>query len=175
MMDTSELLRTPLNVFLLALILVLTFLAAYRIRKKWLRILVRIACSIGAVLSGLLLAFMLFARGKPNETVTEARNGPFKVLVRSQEFHHSGSINVDICVTDSSNLAFPKNEKLQCFLHGYDFSGLSVKWLSQQNIEIAFDCGRVTTFTNSALVYPNGPVPVEFHAILRDGCANQVP
>jgi hypothetical protein len=175
MMDTSELLRTPLNVFLLASILLLAFLAAYRIRKKWLRIPVRIVCSIGAVLSGLLLAFMLFASGKPNETLTEARNGPFKVLIRSQEFHHSGSINVDICVTDSSNLAFPKNEKLQCFLHGYDFSGLSVKWLSQQNIEIAFDSGRVTTFTNSAIVYPNGPVPVEFHATLCDGCANQVP
>jgi hypothetical protein len=174
MMDTSELLRTPLNVFLLALILVLAFLAAYRIRKKWLRIPVRIACSIGAVLSGLLLAIMLFARDKPNETVTEVRNGPFKVLVRSQEFHHSGSINVDVCVTDSSSLAFPKS-KQQCFLHGFDFSGLSVKWLSQQNIEIAFDCGRVTTFANSAFVYPNGPVPVEFYAILRDGCANQVP
>lgn len=105
-MDASELLRTPLNVFLLALILVMTFLAAHRIRKKWLRIPVRIACSIGAVLSSLLLAFMLFASGKPNETVTEVRNGPFKVLIRSQEFHHSGSINVDVCVTDSSSLAF---------------------------------------------------------------------
>jgi uncharacterized membrane protein len=72
-MDTSELLRTPINVFLLALILLLTFLAAYRIRKKWLRIPIRIACSIGAVLSGLLLAFMIFARGKPNETVTTLR------------------------------------------------------------------------------------------------------
>jgi hypothetical protein len=173
MMDTSDLLRTPLNVFLLSLILVLTFLAAYRIRKKWLRISVRIACSIGAVLSGLLLASMLFGRGSPNEKVTEARNGPFKVLVRSQEFHHSGIFNVDICVTDSSNVAFPENEKLQCFLHGFDFSGLSVKWLSQQNIEISFDCGRVTTFTNFALVYPNGPIPVEVHAILRDGCGGQ--
>lgn len=173
-MDTSELLRTPLNVFLLALALALAFLAAHRIRNKWLRIPVRLACSIGAVVSSLLLAFMLFARGKPIETVTEARNGPFKVLVRSQEFHHSGSINIDVCVTDSSSLAFPKS-KQQCFLHGYDFSSLAVKWLSQQNIEIAFDCGRVTTFTNSAFVYPNGPVPVEFYAILRDGCANQVP
>jgi len=139
-MDTSELLRTPLNVFLLALLLVLTFLAAYCIRKKWLRILVRITCSIGVALSGLLLAFMLFARGKPSETTNETRNGPFKVLIRSQEFHHSGTINVDVCVTDSSSLAFPKS-KQQCFLHGFDFSGLSVKWLSQRNIEIAFDCG----------------------------------
>src|SRR5450432_66428 len=144
-------------VFLLALIFVLAFLEAYRIRKKWMRIPVYISCSVGAVLSGLLLAFMLFAAGEANETVTEARNGPFKALVRSQEFHHSGSIIVDVCVTDSSSLVFPKRESPQCFLHGYDFSGLSVKWLSQQNIEIAFDCGRVTTFTNSALLYPNGP------------------
>jgi hypothetical protein len=175
MMDASELLRTPLNVFLLALTLVLAFLAAHRIRYKLVRIPVRVVCSIGAVLCGLLLAFMLFARGKPNETVTEAKNGPFKVFVRSQEFHHSGTINVDVCVTDNSNPAFPKNQKLQCFLHDYDFSGLSVRWLSQRDIEITFDCGRVTTFTNSALVYPGGPVPVEFYATLRDGCSKQVP
>ena len=47
-MDTSELLRTPLNVFLLTLVLVLAFLAAYRIKKKWLRLPVRIVFSIGA-------------------------------------------------------------------------------------------------------------------------------
>ncbi len=175
-MDTSELLRTPLDVFLLALTFVLTFLAAQRIGKKWLRIPVRVAGSIGAVLSGLLLAFMVFASGKPNERITEIKNGPFKVLVRSQEFHHSGTINVDVCVTDSSNSAFPKNEKQQCFLHGYDFSGLSVKWLSQQDIEIAFEnCGEVTSFRNFAFVYPNGPVPVEFHATLRDRCVEQLP
>jgi hypothetical protein len=174
-MDTSELLRTPVNVFFLALTLLLTFLAAHRIRNKWLRIAVRVACSIGAVLSGLLLAFMLFARGRPNETVTEAENGPFKVLIRSQEFHHSGTINVDVCVTESSSRKFPNNERLQCFLNGYDFSGLSVKWLSQRDIEIAFDCGRVTSFRNSAFVYPNGPIPVEFHATLRDECARRIP
>jgi hypothetical protein len=169
MMDASELLR-PLTVFLLAVALALAFLTAHRIRNKWLRIPIRLACSIGAVLSSLLLAFMLFARGKPNETVTEVKNGPFKILGRSQEFHHSGLINLDVCVTESSDPTFP-NQKHQCFLHGFDFSGLSVKWLSQQDIEIAFNCGRVTTFTNSAFVYPNGPVPVEFYATLRDGCA----
>jgi hypothetical protein len=165
---TSELLRTPLNVFLVALTLVLTFLAAHRIGNKWLRIPIRVICSIGAVLVGLLLAFMLFSRGRPDERVAEAKNGSFKVLVRSQEFHHSGTVNVDVCVTDSSSRSFPKNERLQCFLHGFDFSGLSVRWLSQREVEIAFHCGRVTTFTNSATVYPTGPVPVEFHAILRD-------
>lgn len=173
-MDTSELLRTPLDVFLIALTFVLTFLAAQRIGKKWLRIPVRVAGSIGAVLSGLLLAFMVFA-GKPNETITEIKNGPFKVLVRSQEFHHSGTINVDVCVTDSPNPAFPKNEKQQCFLHGYDFSGLSIRWRSGLDVEIDFDSGRVTTFTNSAFVYRNGPVPVEFHATLREGYAKGPP
>jgi hypothetical protein len=69
-MNTSELLRTPLDVFLLALTLVLTFLAAHRIRNKWLRIPVRVACSIGAVLSGLLLAFMLFADAERTRVVS---------------------------------------------------------------------------------------------------------
>ncbi len=174
-MNTSELLRTPLTVFLLVSALSLAFLAAQRIGNKWLRIPIRLSCSIGAVISGLLLALMLFARGEPNETVTETKNGSFKILVRSQEFHHSGTINVDVCVTDSSDPKFPTHEKQQCFLHGYDFSGLSVKWLSQRHIEIAFDCGRVTTFTNSAFVYPGGPVPVEFHASLRDGCGEVSP
>lgn len=173
-MDTSELVRTPLNVFLLVLTLVLAYLSAFRIRSKWLRVPIRIASSLCAVLGCLLLAFMLFARGKPNETVTSTQNGPFKVLVRSQEFHHSGTINVDVCVADSTNPAFPKN-KLQCFLHGYDFSGLTVKWQSGHDVEVAFGCGTVTTFTNFAFVYPNGPVPVQFHTTLRDGCVKQVP
>jgi hypothetical protein len=174
-MDTSELLSTPLNVFLLDLTLALAFLAALRIKNKGLRILVRIICSIGAVLIGLLLALMLFGRGKPTETISETRSGSFKVLVRSQEFHHSGIINVDVCVANSADHEFPKNEKVQCFLHGFDFSGLSVKWLSGRDVEIEFDSGRVTTFTNYANVYPNGPVPVEFHASLREGYAKGTP
>jgi hypothetical protein len=83
-------------------------------------------------------------------------------------------MNVDVCVTEASKPKFPENEAQQCFLHGYDFSGLSVKWVSQQNIETAFDCGRVTNFRNSAVVYPDGSVPVGFYAILRDTCGKQV-
>jgi hypothetical protein len=173
-MGASELLRTPLTVFLFVVTPVLAFVAAHRIRHKWLRIPVRVTCSIGAVLIGLLLALMLFGRGKPTETISETTNGPFKVLVRSQEFHHSGIINIDVCVADSSDQEFPKNEKGQCFLHGFDFSELSVKWLSGRDVEVAFDSGRVTTFTNSAFVYPNGPVPVEFHTTLRNRYANEV-
>ena len=169
-MDTSELLRTPLNVCLVALTLLATFLAAHRFRNKWLRIPVRVASSVGAVLCSLLLAFMLFARGRPDEAVTVIQNGPFKALVRSQEFHRSGTINTDVCVAETSSREFPKANGSQCFLHGFDFSDLKVKWLSAQAIEISFRCGRVSTFRNSAFVYPGGPIPTEFRATLRDEC-----
>jgi hypothetical protein len=42
--------------------------------------------------------------GKPDEKITEVRNGAFKVLIRSQEFHHSGIVNVDLCVANASTL-----------------------------------------------------------------------
>jgi len=108
-------------------------------------------------------------RGKPDETITEVKNGAFKVLIRSQEFHHSGSLNVDICVANTSSLGFPEN-RIQCFLEGYDFDRLTVKWQGPQIIEVSFRTGRVTHFTNSAFAYPGGPVPTEFHILLCDGC-----
>jgi hypothetical protein len=36
--------------------------------------------------------------------------------------------------------------------------------------KISFACGRVSYFRNYASVYPSGPVPQEFHAVLRDRC-----
>ena len=108
-------------------------------------------------------------RGKPDETITEVKNGAFKVLIRSQEFHHSGIRNTDICVTNNSGRGFP-DKKVQCFLHGFDFDGLTVKWQGPQIIEVSFRSGRVTHFTNSAFAYPGGPVPTEFHILLCDGC-----
>jgi hypothetical protein len=122
----------------------------------------------------LLVAFMLFGRGKADESVTAVENGPFKALVRSQEFHHSGIINTDICVAETSSREFPKDNGSQCFLHGFDFSDLKVKWLSTRAIAISFRCGRVASFTNSASVHPSGSVPVEFYATLRDECAARV-
>ncbi len=116
-----------------------------------------------------LITLLGSCRGTPDESVTEVENGPFKILVRSQEFHKSGIHNVDICVTETSNREFPKN-KLQCFFHGFDFSELSAKWRGQREIEVSFRCGRVTYFTNDAFVYPKGPVPEDFHATLRDEC-----
>jgi hypothetical protein len=94
------------------------------------------------------------------ETVTEVENGPFKILIRSQEFHHSAIRNIDICVAQTSSRKFPR-QKGQCFLHGFDLDGLSVKWLTESKVQISFRCGRVTSFTNDAIVSPKDALPVE--------------
>ena len=67
-----------------------------------------------------------------------------------------------------SDSRFP-NRKGQCFLNGYDFYGLRVKWTSEHEIAISLRSGRVSRFTNYAFVYPKGAVPVQFHAVLYDG------
>ena len=103
------------------------------------------------------------------ETVTAVENGPFKIVIRSQEFHHSGVRNIDVCVAQASAREFPTS-KSQCFLHGFDFSGLYVTWRGEREVEVSFKCGRVAYFKNDVLVYPEGPVPEEFHATLREDC-----
>ena len=122
---------------------------------------------ICAVCCGLL--FFSGCRTVTKQKVSETNNGHFKVMVRSQEFNHSGTENVEICVANAASERFP-DSRLQCFLNGYDFSDLSVKWEGPQVVQVAFRSGRVTRFTNSAFVYPSGPVPVEFHTLLCDGC-----
>ena len=102
--------------------------------------------------------------------VTEVRNGPFKALIRSTEFNKSGIQNIDVCVAYSSARDLPTNE-IECVLHGYDFSGLSVNWKSSREIEISFDCGRISQFTNDAILASKESVPVEIHARLIDKCA----
>ena len=107
--------------------------------------------------------------GKPTEqSLTEVTNGAYKVYVRSQEFHHSGIRNTDICVADAND-QFP-TDKRQCFLRGFDFSGLAAKWVSERNIEISFACGRVSQFSNFAVISKGHSLPVEFHATLNDEC-----
>ncbi len=108
-------------------------------------------------------------KGKPDETRTEVRSGDYKVVTRTQEFHHSATLNVDICVTRATDAEFP-SKRLQCFLHGFDFSKLQTTWRSPTEIVISFRCGRVTHFKNSADVYDNGPAPHEFYAFLNDSC-----
>jgi hypothetical protein len=106
------------------------------------------------------------------EKITESKNNRYKIDIRSREFHDSGIRNVDVCVTDVNDPAFPK-DKGQCFLRGFDFSNLSVNWRSQRDVEISFDCGRVTSFTNFAVISKGQAVPVEFHASLHEACSTK--
>jgi hypothetical protein len=101
--------------------------------------------------------------------VSETANGPFKVVVRTQEFNNSGSLIVTACVTNSTSQDFPE-KAFQCFLEGYDFTDLSVAWRGPSVIEIFFRSGRVERFANSAVAYPGGSTPKEFHIFLCDGC-----
>jgi hypothetical protein len=125
-----------------------------------------------AISAACCLTILLGSCSKPEESVTEVKNGVFKVLVRSQEFHHSAIQNIDICVAESSSRGFPNNKE-QCFFHGFDFSGLSVKWRTECEIEVSFADGRVSYFRNYAIVSPNRSNPVGFHATLRDGCSTE--
>jgi hypothetical protein len=118
---------------------------------------------------GCMLIFIQSCRKVTDLSLSEIENGPFKVIVRTQEFNNSGSRIVDVCVTNTLNHQFPGNG-VQCFLKGYDFDDLSVKWQGPTVIEVSFRAGRVTHFTNSALVYPDGSIPEGFHILLCDGC-----
>jgi len=69
------------------------------------------------------------------QTLSETPDGAFKVVVRTQEISHSGTRNVDVCVANIPVLA--PDKKVQCFLSGYDFDGLSVKWRATV-IEVSF-------------------------------------
>ena len=116
-----------------------------------------------------LVSFLGACQGTPRERYQEIENGSFKILIRSREFHSSGVTNVDVCVAQASQSQFPK-DKAQCFLHGFDFSGLTAKWRSQHEILVSFHNGRVTYFMNYATISNTGPTPTQFHAILCDGC-----
>ena len=113
------------------------------------------------------LALLVACKGNPYETFTTAPNGDYKVVIRTQGFHSSGTVNVDVCVTDAVAPRFPENN-IQCLLHGYDFSGLAVHWTSPQEIAISFDSGRATKVSNYAIVTPKSTLPVQFHATLHE-------
>jgi hypothetical protein len=114
------------------------------------------------------LTILLQGCGRTDESINETRNGAFKIQVRSQEVHNSGLRNIDACVADASSQGFSTG-KARCFLHGYDFSGLSIKWQSPKEIDVAYDCGTVSLFRNYAIV-PNGLHPASFHVTLHENC-----
>ena len=116
-----------------------------------------------------LVIFLQACRKITEDSISKVRRGDYQILVRSQEINGSGIRNVDICFAKASDSVFPKDKK-QCFFHGFDFTGLSVRWKSNNAVEVSFQCGRVDQFRNSAFVYPHGPVPEEFYVTLRDSC-----
>lgn len=141
------------------------FLFFKRSPIQWSRLAVCVVSAIGIVVGCLLLA-LLVLRGTPEEHVFELPNGTLKVLVRTQEFRHSGTVNVDICAARASSKSFPK-DRMQCFFHGYDFSGLSVAWHSDRNIEVSFRSGYLTHFQNYAIV-KEGSETDSFHTSVID-------
>ena len=89
-------------------------------------------------LYGLLAATLLLVTcSNPEEHTTEVTRGDFKLMLRSQEYHHSGIRNVDVCVAEASAQKFPSG-KTQCFLHGFDFSGLSSDGVRGERLMFAF-------------------------------------
>jgi hypothetical protein len=124
--------------------------------------LLRIGISFAAIL-------LTSCDGKPREEFVEYANGPLKIIARFQEFHASGIKDAKICLAETSSKSFPENEG-QCFLSGYDFFKLSVKWRSKQSVEISFACGTVSSFKNYAILIPAASNPLQVHAILLDHC-----
>lgn len=106
------------------------------------------------------------------ENTRSVINGEFKAIIISKEFNHSGSTVVQICVISASASKID-DAKQQCFFNGYDLGGLVVTWPSPRHIAVSYDSGRVTHFTNSAFVYPQGPVPTEFRISLADHLPDQ--
>jgi hypothetical protein len=165
-MDITKI--SPIAALFAVVVMAGVFVFFSRANSRWARLAVRIVSAVGVMVGCLLLAFLII-RGKPDERVVELRNGAFKILVRSQEFRHSGTRNIDICVAEASSRSFPK-AKMQCFFHGFDFSGLSVAWQSQREIEVSFRSGYLTYFENAVSVLPTGSsVPEGFHTTIRDG------
>jgi hypothetical protein len=165
-MDTTEI--SPIAVLFAVIAMAGIFVIFSRATSTWSRLAVLIISAVGVIVGCLVLAFLIF-RGKPEERLIELGNGPFKILVRSQEFRHSGTRNIDICIAETSSRSFPKS-RMQCFFHGFDFSGLSVAWRSQHDIEVSFRSGYLTRFENTALVLATGSsVPEGFHTVVHEG------
>lgn len=120
-----------------------------------------------------LLALALTSCAKPEDRITEVPNGKFKIDIRYREYLKSGTVNIDVCVADRASNEFPTDHG-QCFLHGFHFNSVSVKWVSDSNAVITFDCGRVTTYQNSALITADRKVPDAFNAKLNDTCHTYV-
>lgn len=103
-----------------------------------------------------------------NQTLTYIKYGDYKVVIRDLELINSGIHNIDICVADIQDDHFPATEGFQCFLRGYDFVGLEATWRSATVIDIHFDCGVVSSFSNGAVISAKRKIPDAFHVFIHD-------
>ncbi|MBS0455919.1 MAG: hypothetical protein JSS44_01130 [Proteobacteria bacterium] len=124
-------------------------------------------CAIYVALSILALIFSACSIIK-TEKFSYVENGAFKVNIRDQEFANSGIHNIDLCVAKAKSRGFQQSEA-QCFFHGYDISGLKVKWSSPRRIEIFIIDGNISLFRNYAIISNDVPAPIDFHVSLHDG------
>src|SRR5262249_23938815 len=115
---------------------------------------------------------LLTSCGDVDEKVDEIKNGTVKLDVRSREFSNSGIHNIDICVSDADDKHFPR-DRAQFFFAGHDLSNLSVRWLSKSELEIALSCGRVSEFSNYAVLSAGSHPPIQFHIVMLDRCSAQ--
>jgi len=117
----------------------------------------------------LYLPVLASCSGPTKSTLTEIRNGDSKIVIKSEEFGDSGIINVDVCVVDAAARKLP-SDRGQCIFHGFDFNKISAKWLSDEAVEISFDCGRLSQFSNTVQIPVGDGTYRQFYAKLNDTC-----
>ena len=115
-------------------------------------------------------AIALSSCGKPHESIADYRGNVADIKMRTREYYNSGIKNVDICVVAKAAVPFP-SDKSQCIMSGYDLSGLEIGWKSSTDVVISFKCGRVSTFSNYAVVPDANGKKIQVHARLMDSCS----
>lgn len=126
--------------------------------------------TVGFLIISCLILALTACQGRPEEHIKEFNGAAFKVTLRTREYNKSAIQNVEVCAARLDDKEFPSDDG-QCFLRGYDFSNLEISWLSPQEAQISFACGRVSSFRNFALVREAGGGMAQVHAKLVDHCS----
>jgi hypothetical protein len=108
-------------------------------------------------------------RGAPEEHRAYIVRGDLQIGVRTQEWEHSGIVNVQACLMPRGSKVYPKDGSQQCFFAGYDLTQLGVRWNRDDDVTISMACGQVTEFENWALVDVRGRSD-RIHVNLTDRC-----
>jgi len=107
-----------------------------------------------------------------HRNVSHLQNGPYDAIIINTEYIHSHQIDTDVCIVPHAN-SLRTRSKEQCFLHGYDFSHVDLKWLSSHELSIHTGCGVINSFHNHGLIRRRGDAPLGFRAVLSDDCTTK--